>query len=812
MILLDSMIISPPFLPPTPAGSTAEDPLMDELDAMTDTDGVYPIAFDRRWHTGLHLIPSDNRSLEVRAIADGEVVAYRACQKPVPDVFDNKNTNAGFVLLKHTTETGENRKLTFYSLYMHLLDLDAMSRDGIQPPPVDAVHSLPTWLRKDTGGPISGRGKKMRRKDIIGYAGQCQGKRHLHFEIFMAKGDFDAYFRATRLGHREIETPPGSDCWGHSYYVIPPNQHFYGQPPGVDAKNKLRGIEFAKKQGGRNERPLYVEVYFHKGDKCTNVWSVSDDGSWVPLTTLGRPVVEPGFEYSMYKRASALYPTCPSDGYELLRFGRILSKPETLPPVPNQEASATQNLRTTWYCIPFASGQQGYVDISTEAINKLSDSDFPFFMGWQKLQASTAPVDEERLWDLSKLKTLVRTSIKTIELPEFHAMAEQQTTLQKNEAMRHYLTDPDNKAVRELLSGFICEAPSEWDSANLDPRYRDLVDDGGHFEGDQVAYDKFLDFAKGLQFWGETEDWDAKNLPIGGNVWFFHPLKFIRYLRRCGWIGRKEFEQIYADRRYGRNQNPEPARLREMYLKHLNFAMRKFGMVSGKRQSHFLGQGAVESGWLASMQEASMLGRRDATGFHGEKVNSASKISEADLGHWYGGMSSEYDAWFSSIKFNSSGIKITGSYDWKNGNCDSEDAQKFRGRGFKQLTGRSNYASYWVFRGWLSKEEFTESWWSDREFKARNRSKMKSVPASMGDPQRVALPENCIDSGGFYLTFERPDVMSEIDKDVLHFAVEEGDILQERKISRAVTRAINGGYNDEDDRLKFTRSAKEIIL
>jgi hypothetical protein len=32
------------------------------------------------------------------------------------------------VLFKHTTETGENRKLTYYSLYMHLLDLDGITR------------------------------------------------------------------------------------------------------------------------------------------------------------------------------------------------------------------------------------------------------------------------------------------------------------------------------------------------------------------------------------------------------------------------------------------------------------------------------------------------------------------------------------------------------------------------------------------------------------------------------------------------------------------------------------------------------------
>ncbi|WP_258366847.1 hypothetical protein [Burkholderia vietnamiensis] len=36
---------------------------MDELDKIADSGGIYPVAFDRRWHTGVHLVPSDDRSL-----------------------------------------------------------------------------------------------------------------------------------------------------------------------------------------------------------------------------------------------------------------------------------------------------------------------------------------------------------------------------------------------------------------------------------------------------------------------------------------------------------------------------------------------------------------------------------------------------------------------------------------------------------------------------------------------------------------------------------------------------------------------------
>jgi predicted chitinase len=243
----------------------------------------------------------------------------------------------------------------------------------------------------------------------------------------------------------------------------------------------------------------------------------------------------------------------------------------------------------------------------------------------------------------------------------------------------------------------------------------------------------------------------------------------------------------------------------------INLAVRKYGLTSPTRLAHFLGQGAVESYSLASMQETSMKGLLDATGMHGKEVNPASKIPESMLGHWYGQISTEDDAWYRNVKFNKNGKRITGSYDWKNGNCDHEDAQKFRGRGFKQLTGRSNYASYWVFRGWISRTSFNPSWWDDPAYIAHDRNGMKKIPAKIDDPQRISFPENCIDCAGFYLRFERPSTIEKIDSDKAETALTNKDKAIEHLISREVTHAINGGYIDADTRLDYTREAKKIL-
>jgi hypothetical protein len=88
---------------------------------------------------------------------------------------------------------------------------------------------------------------------------------------------------------------------------------------------------------------------------------------------------------------------------------------------------------------------------------------------------------------------------------------------------------------------------------------------------------------------------------------------------------------------------------------------------------------------------------------------------------------------------------------------------------------------------------------------------MTKTPAEISDPERVSRPENCIDSGGFYLRCMRPNVAKRIDQDAPEMAISNVDIQKEKQVSRDVTYAINGGYIDEDRRLEYTRLAKNIL-
>ncbi|KKL34058.1 hypothetical protein WR30_26390 [Burkholderia contaminans FFH2055] len=650
------MIISPPFLPKAglaaPTG-TNPDPMMDAVDERECDHGVYPIAFDRRWHCGMHLQPTEKG--EVYAIADGEVVAYRVCQH----AFDSGTSHIGFVLLKHTTETGEGRTLIFYSLYMHLLPLVEYRKRGAD------KERLPEFLRMPTGPvskgqvtpAVSGEGNKVRRKDVLGWLGQYEGMPHLHFEIFMLPEDFDAYFGGTQLGNSTPTPPNGTDWWGHAYFVIPAGSNFRQLPEKADARNKLHGIEFKPGHEGSNTLPLLVETYFSVGSKYTNVWSLAQDGTRTLLTPL--PVEEKDYEYDLYKRATALYSSCPSDGYELLRFGRILSPSQTL----------AADARATWMQINWAAGKAGYIDINDLSIQKFSDADFLSLMGWQKISEGNTPFDNDGMCDVAALKEILDDAAPR----EVPAVKDETPEIHKERVLWAYVKG--NAQARQQLRGFVCNAPSEWDSTNNEERYARLLDEGGFYHGNDKGYNDFMKYLKEVQFWNKT------GLSAGQKLWFFHPLAFIRHFRRCGWLSKDE--TAHCVRSTIRERGREVAPLsKSIIIKRLSYATerrpanlhasfyivaRKYGISSSRlRLAHLFGQLTPETGRLEFMLE--------------------------------GGEPSYFDKY------------EPGRLEGDNlGNTERGDGIRFKGRGLIQVTGRYNYKSYGKYRGTVFDTDATSS-------------------------------------------------------------------------------------------------------
>jgi len=450
------MLISFPFLPGSANGSadSYEQAALSEIVGLDDYEsphGIYPISRDRRWHGGVHLTPKLVNE-PVRAIADGTVVAYRVAS----DSLDGHDT--GFVLLKHETETGQGRSITFYSLYMHL-----MSQADLKTKPALRRQLVPL-MQAPTGAAQSDGKTKICRKDILGYPGQMFGHRMIHFEIFMTDADFEAYFGKTQLDNRTISATSSEEPWGDCYFIIPPGP-FYSMP------------DKSSSEAGRSEQTLFARIRFDCGTKYTTVWCDQGEGNAPELITSAAGVPAPNYEYDLYKTATTLYPDCASAGYELLRFGRVIG--------PDQDRLPADK-SANWQPISFAAQQTGYVNLSDDRIHKLSDADFPWFMGWTKVSEGAGALSNDGLCDSEVILDLLQEA-NSADAPR--AGADQ-------DRLAAYLRD--HEGVRQKLRGLICEAPTEWDKSTNHMRFDRLTEVGEHYAGNAEGLKAFLEFVEGF--------------------------------------------------------------------------------------------------------------------------------------------------------------------------------------------------------------------------------------------------------------------------------------------------------------------------
>jgi len=741
--------------------------------------GTYPLSANLRWHGGVHLLYGTS---PIACVADGKVVYVRAPTEKSDDPSHPLNyamstdsnaswTDDGCVVIEHEAELGKDTTIRFWSVYMHLSSVTVSS------------------------------GQEIIRKEIVGSGGVIAGARAIHFEIFTDQGGLDKLIKRGDKAYRVFRTGDNSgdpDLWGDMHFLLPAGTALFNKTQAqASVKYKqwrkrkaafekgedirIRGVARGsvtsdaatrrrrafpepepegQNQVGTLDKSLWLTVHFAKGNCHT--YTYSEDGVLLGSAVFpGKP-----YEFEMPKIANLLAPNNQSPTYELLRYGRIVGEDSLPAGVGN------------WQCIASPSDEIAYVDLNVPSVVKLSDADFPRFLGWQRIhdgEAGTRLTSDGRCCGKAVLNLLD---------------VNQPSDITEDDALSR-LRDP---ALRKKMRRLVCKFRTEWDAAHFDSTYQFLLRDSASGESPSRAamtheqYVAFKAHANALQWWSDAA------LDIAPTLWHFHPIEFINWMRKCGWIDKSTLARIYEI---------TPEATRERYRTALNQVMQKYVITNPIRQSHFLGQGAVECSSLMEMQESSMAGNRK---------NPASLKSEADLGHWYGEKASEFDSYYSSEKFYASGVRYAKSYSWSIGNIGNIDAQKFRGRGFKQLTGRIHYAEYWVFRGWLRSTDFDRYWWDDPAYMRRQPNEMRRRAALINDPHRIVSTSfNSIDSGGFYMAVKRPHVKREIDAGSGIIPTSTEDIAIAKRISIKVTKAINGGDTAKDLRYEKTKGALRVL-
>ncbi|WP_049847206.1 M23 family metallopeptidase [Trabulsiella odontotermitis] len=315
----------------------------------SDPQRNFPVNRGQSWHGGIHLTGCG--SDPVRCIADGNVISLRqpeAEKRNVPPLNYNGVTDSGYVLLKHETETGsgDDGKIVYYSLYMHLSSIDANVQSG----------------------------KTLYRKSPVGTAGMVDGQHGLHFQIFC---DDENIRKIT--GRTTPETDLTQDgrtdvVYGDIHFYLPAGTSVYEAMP---EDNSLVNNSPVKK----TSEPLFVTMCFDKGS-CTMVTRQLSTTLAGVYSEVGEPSVnEDGedYEYNLYAFTLKLYPDSPSAGYEMLRFGRVINTEyETLVPAD----------APLWRTVNTPEGK-GIVNLGARDIRVYSDGDFPHWTGWQLVDDDT---------------------------------------------------------------------------------------------------------------------------------------------------------------------------------------------------------------------------------------------------------------------------------------------------------------------------------------------------------------------------------------------------------------------------------------
>ncbi|MFR0692383.1 hypothetical protein ACLUTX_23505 [Enterobacterales bacterium AE_CKDN230030158-1A_HGKHYDSX7] len=604
------MIISPPFLPTSNPGEPDSAYLDRAMLEGIPGNGGFPVSYDLNWHGGVHLTaPTENGvSLPVRAIADGTLAYIRQPTARTSDENHALNyggawTDDGCIVLRHETEIGEGEsgRVVFFSVYQHLAKIKL----------IDPV----------VGG-------KIYRRDELGLAGSIRDPEaaKIHFEIIAAEAASLTGRTSARLDYQSSDGRRDS-CWGDAHFHLPPEVLCYEERPAswASSDNSTAAIV------SRPMQSLFIRLRYAKG-QCT-LTTMTETGE-----VLGERAEVTDFEYELYQTACDRYPACPSAGYELLRWGRVIG-PDALRP-----AQAAH-----WRQISLPSGP-AWVNLNATTVTCFSDADFPHWLGWQL-------VDDDTDDDSHCQSAIVRAVLKLDEDPLFpdgtdaisiaNSPSYGGLSAEEKDWLGERYEIEQARNVAKLgehypqLKRFAFQFPTEWRHEGFDARYGWWTRIFHNDEAAVQSYEKLKAHQKALAFWEE-----AALDGIGSTHWHFPPRQFIEAFRKCGWLSQTELTQLLpmtALRKAHGQWVSEPVTLTnraKSLLKdngaELNKALRTHGLSAHPlRLAAFFGNAMQETQWFDTLHENNM------------------------------------HAWYSP---------------WD-------------GRGYLQLTHADNYIKYWKFRG-----------------------------------------------------------------------------------------------------------------
>lgn len=627
------MIISPPFLPDGDVDqSTADETWVGTMMPHTG-DGKFPVSDYFQWHGGVHLVaPEGNNKTKVpvRAIADGKILYVR---QPTPEPDNKAGTvphpqnhqgqedwcDNGCVVIQHDTEIGEDLPVTFYSIYMHLKSIEA------------------TVIK---GSDIHRKGKIGQAGQIYGIDGQIHFEiiaDEANTKKFIGDLAFTApSYHTNQYGCEQAfraQNGRTDACFGSMYFYIPKFIPLYDEPDAskqiisypvvqktqsadtssdnqssllkketTDSNNPLNmtssfGADTSPYQlpnmTNTSQQPetqfltkpivktvgenLYVEMVFEKGT-CTFI-TYDEHGVKLGETSQAKSSSYSGQvnEYNLYQASLKLYPSKPTAGFELLRFGRVMG-----------DENFTESATVTHFREIYTPKGIYWIDLNNKYIKKYSDADFPYWRGW-------GVVSDDNDGDGRCDSEIIQTLILSAGQKDSSLQTAKKSPLDLKKAWLNHINDSD---VQEKLKKIFYKFPTEWSMDKFDERYGWVKKD--YFTNDDKKFANFKAHVQSLAFWDEA------GIPIDKNHWHFPPIEFIKHFRKCSWLSSGEFKQTFPTKINGtalliadnkRFMNRKDIRIR------INKYFLKYCITTPSRIAFCLSNGFEESSWMTSFSE-----------------------------------------------------------------------------------------------------------------------------------------------------------------------------------------------------------------
>jgi len=684
--------------------------------------GTFPISQTLfAWHGGSHwqapALPGGGVE-PVRAIADGVVIyARNSDQRPTnaealkqhPLYYYKGWTSNGVVILKHTTEIGENVKVTFYSIYQHV---DKLAKRG----PVNQQKELT-------------RGDKVYRKDPLGTAGSIYGQpNRIHLEIVAAR---DQLVHLTSRPNGELTAPQGrTTCvWGNMHIVVPTGVPIYERDPvratekyvvsdndtkeglctlfhtslaylrkitptingfdnpadsDVDWFNKRSGIWQSSKELSpptpaqrtihvpllygaavdptpspgqqSHQRERLPERYFAKqiGRTPTAVYvCLSESGSKITVSMRARPSDAPlqGEEssaYDLYARSQKTYPGCTSAGYEMLRFGRLLGPDQPAP--LDLHMGRLPHYRKLTFTTTAGGTVEGYIDLNVKDVRVYSDADFPHWEGWTFIDDDASDTADSRCRSARLLDILAPTGTAPASTPAHDAQTPAQIQQQQAERLARAKAALETAAMRKRLRRCIVTMHTEWSSGSFDQQWAWIKgiepnDARAMGPGTCLSEAAYTRLQRHSAALAFWEQAQTDGLELEKVHAHFHPGEFIEAFRKCGWLSADEFLQLLPTEVLNENGST-------IYIEPVPLIPARKTVINNHRIPLNL-----------SLRRYSINTPPRMAAFFGNALQETQwleKLHENSSTYWY---------------------------------------RPWDGRGFLQLTHPSNYLDYWDFRG-----------------------------------------------------------------------------------------------------------------